>query len=32
MTDFVWLQQMNLVPDDPKKEAGKECAPFTRCE
>ena len=27
VTDFVWLQRMNLAPDDPKKEAGKGMCP-----
>ena len=27
ITDFVWLRRMNLVLDDPKKEAGKGMCP-----
>ena len=27
VTDFVWLRRMNLVLDDPKKEAGKGMCP-----
>ena len=27
LTDFVWLRRMNLVLDDPKKDAGKGMCP-----